>query len=243
MNTATNFIIRVLDNSNKDFHKNNLRKIRRILRKNDFPHKTINELIKYVINKRKPMDNKDMDKPPKIYRSIEYISGFSERLKHSDIYDKENYILAMKTNNMTNKLFSNMKSRIDNFDKSNVVYKIKCNGDDADICQKVYVGTTKTKLRTRLSSHKSDLKCHDKPLTQKTALAAHCTITGHKPDFEKVRILAGENNYTKRYMQEMLHIINIPTRMRINYKTDTDNCAHIYRHTINKHKNNKRRKT
>ncbi|KAI8125981.1 hypothetical protein CVS40_4073 [Lucilia cuprina] len=78
-----------------------------------------------------------------------------------------------------------MKSKLDKLDKSNLVYEIKCNGDETNICQKVYVGTTKTKLRTRLSSHKSDLRTLDKPLNQKTALAAHCAITGHQPDFEK----------------------------------------------------------
>ncbi|XP_037826543.1 uncharacterized protein LOC119614495 [Lucilia sericata] len=238
MNTATNFITRVLDTSNTEFHKNNLSKIKNILLKNDFPYKTINHLIDNVLNK----ENREKSEPSrKIYQSVEYISGLSERIKHSDIYDKEKYTLAMKTNNTTYKLFNNMKSKLDKLDKSNLVYEIKCNGDETNICQKVYVGTTKTKLRTRLSSHKSDLRTLDKPLNQKTALAAHCAITGHQPDFEKVRILAGENNHTKRYLQEMLHIINTPTEKRINYKTDTDNCAHIYRHTINKYRNNKQK--
>lgn len=142
----------------------------------------------------------------------------------------------MKTNNTTRKLFTNTKAKVDKMEKSNLVYEITCNGDDADLCQKVYVGTTKTKLKTRISSHKSDIKNISKSLNQKTALAAHCAITGHQPNLKKVRILTREKNSTKRYMQEMLHIINTPTEKRINYKSDTDNCAHIYRHTINKNK-------
>lgn len=59
MNTATNFIKRVLDNSNEEFHRNNIRKIRNILRKNDFPFNTIDNLIKSVTDYKKKPTNVD----------------------------------------------------------------------------------------------------------------------------------------------------------------------------------------
>ena len=96
----------------------------------------------------------------------------------------------------------------------------------------------KSKLKTRLSGHKSDQKT-DKPLEQKTALAAHCTMTGHKPNFKDVEILTQENNYKRRFTLEMLNIINIPTDVRMNYKTDTDHCALIYRNLVQKHRQTK----
>lgn len=51
--------------------------------------------------------------------------------------------------------------------------------------KKVYVGTTKTKLRTKIAGHKSDFEALDKPLEQKTALPAHRIKFGHSPDLNK----------------------------------------------------------
>lgn len=235
INTATNFINRVLHISDREFHKTNLIKIRNILYKNDFPRHTVNYLITHV-NDKKHSKNVEKEKPPKIYKSVTYIPGLSERIKNSDIYNREKVELALKTHNTVNKIFSKTKSKLEKDEQSNLVYRIKCNGTKTDICQKTYVGTTKTKLKTRISSHRSDLKATDKPLEQKTALANHCAVTGHLPDFNNVDVLVKENNYKRRYALEMLHIINEPTERRLNYKIDTESCARIYRHTIEKYK-------
>lgn len=64
-------------------------------------------------------------------------------------------------------------------------------------------------------------------------------MTGHKPNFKDVEILTQENNYKRRFTLEMLNIINIPTDVRMNYKTDTDHCAHIYRNLVQKHRQTK----
>lgn len=234
INTATNFIRRVLEISDEEFYKTNIIKITDTLRKNEFPFKTIKELIDYVAMKK----NKDIFEPKmeKVYKSTTYIPGLSERIKNSNIYDKEKYELAFKTSNSLNKLFSKTKTKVEKEEKSNLVYEISCNGDGHNTCQKVYVGTTKTKLKTRLASHRSDQKARNKPLEQKTALAAHCTTQGHTPNFEHTKILQEENHYNKRFMQEMLHIINVPSQKRLNYKRDTENCAQIYRHLVDKHK-------
>lgn len=127
-----------------------------------------------------------------------YVPGLSERIKNSDIYNKEKFEIAHKTNNTVNKLFSKTKAKIENEEKSNVVYEIKCNGDGTNLCNKVYAGTTKLKLKNRVASHKSDQKAINKPIEQKTALAAHSTITQHKPNFDDVRILQEENHYKKK---------------------------------------------
>ncbi|XP_075167963.1 uncharacterized protein LOC142240139 [Haematobia irritans] len=111
-----------------------------------------------------------------------------------------------------------------------------CNGNEKDVCDKVYVGTTKNKLKTRLSGHKSDLKHRLQRPMQKTALSTHCAGEHHHPDLERARVLQCESNYNKRLTLEMLHILNTPTQKRINYKTDTDNLAQSYRNLIRKSK-------
>lgn len=235
INTANNFINRILNISDEEFHQDNIIKITDTLRHNDFPTKTINDLLNKVYYKT--VNSKtNIQEDSKIYKTMTYIAGFSERLHHSNLYNKDKYQLALKTHSTVNSLFSKTKSKLKNEDKSDVVYQIMCNGDESNVCQKVYVGTTKTKLKTRLSSHRSDQKAFNRPLEQKTALAAHCTLTGHKPNFDNVKILAQESNYKRRYTLETLHIIDVHSDKRINYKTDTDGCAHIYRHIIQKHK-------
>lgn len=231
INTASNFAKRVLEISDAEFHMKNKGKIRKILKMNDFPNWTINNLIK-----RASISPENRIKPPKIYKVMTYVPGFSERLKNSNIYDKENYEIALKTVNTVSNLFSKTKTKVDKNDKHNVIYKIRCNGDDTDICQKIYVGTTQNKLKTRLSSHKSDIKTLGENMEQKTALAAHCAITSHKPNFDDVEIIDEERGYGKRLLLEMIHINNIPREKRLNFKRDTENLAQVYRHTIDKNK-------
>ncbi|XP_075157504.1 uncharacterized protein LOC142230761 [Haematobia irritans] len=182
INTANNFKNRVLTISDKIYHHQNKQKIRDILLMNDFPKKTIKDLLQRAQKPKKDNINKE----PKIYKSVTFIPGFSERFKNSAIYDKDKIQLAFRTHNTMDQFYGKTKSKVKKEDKSNLVYQIKCNGDGSDICQKVYVGTTGTKLKTRISSHKSDHKARDKPLDQKTALATHCTQTGHNPNFDDV---------------------------------------------------------
>lgn len=231
-NTANNFINRVLTISDAEFHSKNKDKIINILKMNNFPRETINNLLENSTSRH--MSATHRAQTEKIYKSMTYVPGFSERIGRSNLLDKEMYNIAPKCNRTVKHLFSKTKSKINKDEKTNVVYKIPCNGDKSNICQKIYVGTTMNKLKTRLSSHKSDQKALHKPLEQKTAIAAHCTTTGHTPNFDKVEILCEENKYSRRLFQEMLHIINVPIEKRLNFKRDTEQCAHIYRHTIDK---------
>lgn len=167
-----------------------------------------------------------------------YVHGLSERLKNSKIIDDNKYRLTFKTTNTLQQLFTNLKSKIDKNDKSNVIYKITCTGNKTEQCNNIYIGTTKSKLKTRISQHKSNIKLLDKNNTlQKTALATHCAKNNHTPDFDNVQIIDQENNYKKRLILETLHIANIPTNIRLNYKTDTENCSLSYRHLIERQNN------
>ena len=216
------------------FHTKNLGIIRKILFMNDFPKKTIEDLILRTQQKNKQLNQDNIE--PKIYKSFTYVPGFSERLKYSDIIDKEKHIMAFRTDNCVNKLFSRTKSKIHDDDKSNLVYQIPCGGDGADLCQRVYIGTTGSKLKTRLAAHKSDQKAVNKPLEQKTALAAHCTVTGHTPILKETKILRQITNTNKRYLMEVLCILDTPKEKILNFKRDTNQCAKIYHNIVNKYK-------
>lgn len=175
-------------------------------------------------------NNNNLD--PKIYKSLVYVPGLSERLERSDIYDNSRYRMAHRICNNVGKLFSRTKDRISTFDRSNLVYKIPCIGNSNERCDKIYVGTTKNKLKTRIAGHKSNLKNINYNSTGRTALTIHCRELGHKPDFEGTSILDTEVNYRRRLMLEMLRINDVPYDKRINFKADTDGLAKSYRHLL-----------
>ena len=229
LNTADNLIKRVLSISDEIFHTNNKNKIRNILLTNSFPKEIINRLIH-----KKSTTTELEEREPKTYKAMSYIQGYSERVNRASIVDKGKYILTPKITNTTRQFFSNTKTKIEKLDKANVIYEIKCDGNGEERCNRTYIGTTKNKLRTRLAGHKSDIK--NKNMT-KTALSAHCAQKKHQPNWESVKILEEEMSTTKRYMLEMLHIIN--KKESVNFKTDTENCAQIYRKIVESHQKNK----
>lgn len=227
-NTAFNFIKRVLTISDPEFHAQNIKKIENVLRQNSFPKKTIKDLIKKV---NKP-NATTKEKPTHFYKSVTYVPNLSERFTNSKFIDRNLYKIAPKTNNTLQRLFTNLKSKINNAEKSNIIYQIKCNGNNSTKCNKMYIGTTKNKLKTRLAGHKSDIKLRHQKTNQRTALTTHCAEENHHPDFDKVSVLHCESNYNKRLTLEMLHILNTTTNKRMNYKTDIENCAQSYRFLI-----------
>ncbi|XP_067639481.1 uncharacterized protein [Eurosta solidaginis] len=237
LNTAKNFISRVLTISDRIYHGKNIAIIKKTLEENEFPSNLINKLIRNF-KIRTSNDEATRETKSKIYKSIVYVPGISERIKTSQLYDKEKITLAFTYNNTLRQVYSNTKDRISKDEKSNIIYKIPCNGDGSHLCDKVYVGTTKLKLKTRISGHKSNIKLRNIASDNKTALTAHCKDTGHYPDFKNVSILDIEKHYNKRFTLEMLHIMSTPNDKRMNFKSDTDQCAYAYRHLLLKQQQN-----
>lgn len=237
INTANNLIRRVLNLSDEEFHNRNIIKIKGILKENQFPIQLINKLIRdHNTNKNNEKSLRISDEP-KTYKSLTYVPELSERFEKSKLFNVQNFQLAHKTNNTLASLFSKTKDKIPTMEKSNLIYKIPCTGNDTEFCKKVYMCTTKNKLKTRIAAHKSDQRLRFNHETQKTALMSHCVSYKHSPDFDNVRILDTENNYKRRYILEMLNIVNTPTTLRMNYKADIEcSAASSYRHLVTKKK-------
>ncbi|XP_070066125.1 uncharacterized protein [Drosophila virilis] len=228
INTALGCMNRMMKISDTIYHKEIEHEIKELLTKNDFPPNIIKTLLK-----RRQIERKKPTEPAKIYKSLIYVPRLSERLTNSDCYNKQDIKVAHKPTNTLQKFFNKIKSKIPMIEKSNVVYQIPCGGDNNNKCNSVYIGTTKSKLKTRISQHKSDFKLRHQNNIQKTARMTHCIRSNHTPNFDETTILQQEQHYNKRHTLEMLHIINTPTYKRLNYKTDTENCAHLYRHLLN----------
>lgn len=235
INTAKNFIERILKISDTEFHNTNIERIKDILSNNNYQIQLTSSLIRQYNNRNNLITRTITE--PKIYKSLTYVPLVSERLEKSKIYDHKKYVMAHKMYNTLGKLFSNTKDKIDKLDFSNLVYKIPCGDNDNENCNKVYVGTTKNKLKSRIAGHKSDYKYMNTTLTQKTALSLHCSNSNHCPDFKNTVILNTENGYRRRLMLEMLQIIKVPITQRIIYKVDTANVAQNYRYLVNRCRN------
>ncbi|XP_055844699.1 uncharacterized protein LOC129911064 [Episyrphus balteatus] len=224
INTAKNFINRVLDNSDSSFIQKNIKIISETLSANSFPIQITKSLIANYNNGRTTPGNVDGGQQ-RIYRSSIYVPQLSERLTNAPIRDKERIKIAFKSSNtLKTNVFTKLKDETKKEDKSDVVYQITCLGGN-NTCSKVYIGTSKQKLKNRISGHKSDVRTGN---SQKTALAMHCLEEDHRPDFDNVKILQQENHYSKRMLLEMLHIQK--NENVVNRRSDCDGLSIIYSH-------------
>lgn len=231
INTAKNFIFRVLNISDKIYHKNNIKKITKILMENSFPNKIINSLVNDTykkLEKQNLTSHKIDDNNDKIFLSVKYIPGLTDNKNiKSAVTVTEQIAFAYKPNTTLNTIFTNTKAPINKQQRSNVVYEIPCGGDNENSCSLVYVGTTKRTLETRMGEHKNDIN----KKKETSAYSQHILQTGHNANFEDVKILDTERMERKRYTIESLRIQQKINRT-MNHKEDINNINTSYRVAI-----------
>ncbi|XP_075162990.1 uncharacterized protein LOC142235613 [Haematobia irritans] len=201
INTAKNFIHKVLQLSEEIFKSENLMKIKNILKANNYPMTIINNLVQQIINGPKEKKCEDTIKTKKFF------SQHIDRMKLSVEYSQK----------------STAKNKTDKLKLNNVVYEITCDGNKQERCNKKYVGTTKRALGTRLAEHEAGIRKEK----ETTALAQHIKESGHKANFKTVRILDREKIENKRYTLENLRIQQ-RLQISINTKEDKDNTKLQY---------------
>lgn len=189
-----------------------IQEITNTLRNNNYPEDMIRKTVKQNIHKIYNTSTKKKEvQPPNEYISIPYIQGLSENISH---LMKHKYITSHKSYNNLKFLYSKLRSPTEKMKQSNVVYNIPCN--DCNVC---YVGQTTQYLKKRIEGH----KYHKKEVT---ALSHHTKEKQHKFNFDKVKILAREENQNKRHILEMIHIKQ--NKNTINNRTDISNLSSIY---------------
>lgn len=227
LNTARNFISRVLNLSSPVFHTENMRTIEKCLQQNNYPMGIIKRIKKSEMEKYRHLDNTPREREQKVYKCMTYIKGASERIGKVIQEHCPDTQLAYKSNKRVSNLFSKMKEKIPDPKKTHVVYKIPCKGhaDTGTTCGFCYVGQTKQYLEKRIKNHKYDLKKDPNSRLPKTALMEHFYKDNHYPDFDATKIIGTQQNFNKRLTLESLHIY---TNNTINIKEDTDNIAASY---------------
>lgn len=231
VNTARNFIRRVLGISSNIYHSKNKDLILKILKDNQFPEKTILRLINDFYFNKQPNTNVSGTTEPTKYVSTTYIPKLSDNIKQQIKKYTENTNVAFKTDKTVNTLFSKLKDKTKKELFTDLVYEIPCGGNTQQSCNLRYIGTTKQFLKNRLSNHKSDIKCNN---PNKTALSKHSLDLKHTPKFDMTKILTVEKNVNKRLILESLYIQTSEKTM--NRKTDIENISDIYCSLLNNFK-------
>lgn len=104
----------------------------------------------------------------------------------------------------TKKIQQAIRSAKDNRDPLSAagVYRIPCS------CGKVYIGTTKRSMGTRLKEHKANCRLGQ---TEKSAVAEHALTDGdHSIQFGSCRLLSSVNGYHNRLVREAIEIHKHP---------------------------------
>jgi predicted GIY-YIG superfamily endonuclease len=240
-NTALSFAKRVKSLSSPKFFNSNIDIIKNKLRRNNYPNKLIQTVIKkYKFYKpyndiQNSETNKSKGNNDKKYSGITFIPKFTERLTKNlnKVEDKINF--GFKPFNTNSKLFSKTKTILDKDQNHGVVYQINCLGNTNENCGGLYIGETSRKLAVRVQEHRRDFINKDKKDSGQTALIVHCKMKNHSFDFDNVKILHNENNFYKRRFLESSSIqLNKP--FAVNYKQDTNHLNVLYCNIINKQK-------
>lgn len=260
INTAKEFIHRVLELSDRCFWPLNTQKIQRILLKNNYPKELIQKLIEertrnknIIITVTRPPEDKEVS-----YCSLQYVHGLSENLGCMVKKYLPNVVVAMKSIVSMNEVYSKTKDKIPMLDQSGVVYEIPCHQ-----CNAVYIGQTGRNLRTRISEHKVDegkiilnnlnvqtplrttnnantrisprasspLPSPNTPRDNKSALVHHVQNDRHKFNFDGVKIINKHTHTKKRLFLEAYEIKN--NQHSCNLRTDIDKLSIIYSAILN----------
>lgn len=205
----------------------NISLLKQILLQNGYPSNLINKLLfSCAEDLSRPFQHVSLPPPNNVgFIVLPYIRNLTPKL--TSLF-KDKTRIAHKTILTIKSVFTNVKFRIPDKLKSDIIYKIPCKD-----CNMIYIGQTSQTLHSRIISHKSDCRNDNKQLS--SALTQHVHSTKHDIDYDSANILDSEHNYNKRLFLEMCNIQTSPNTM--NKRTDTSNLSNIYTYLINFHKN------
>ena len=216
---------RITNISDNQFLNKNLRKLELDLIKNGYPKQLVNSLLFRTdaeMGERSLGQNNAGVKPAREkFATMINIPNLTNRI--INIFQKENLMIAKKNEKTVGGLYTKLKDKVSITTKSNVVYKLQCKD-----CDKIYIGQTSQHLKNRISGHKSDCE-HNK---DRCMLAVHVNDNKHVINYDEVKIVATEANYTKRLFLEMFYIKT--TENTMNKRSDVQNLSNIYTYIMSK---------
>lgn len=224
INTIRYFVRRIIKLCDQEFIHDSLNKLRDNAMSNGYPRFLINKIINQVLSKYRNQDlavaASGSVNPIKQFFPIFYLPGASERI--SKLFKNYNISIVMKPLNNLRFLYNN-KSHFPLSEKSNVIYRIQCEGCREQNRDVFYIGQTKRQVSCRLYEHDYSIRYHK--LT--TALAQHAENFSHKFNFADCKILYHEDNRVKREFIEKCFIKAYGSKA-INFQRDCVGFSSCY---------------
>ena len=151
-------------------------------------------------------ESKESRNEKRVYASVPYIKGISERLQRA--FKSHKVTIVHKPVSSLRSQLVRVKDKTENLKKCGTVYHIHCDHCSkqyigtvyhihCDHCNKQYIGETSRVLETRIKEHLS---------RDSSAVHEHCQLTGHSVDSGKTKVLATESNTFKRRVREAIEI-------------------------------------
>lgn len=217
------------------------------LKQNDYPKQITSRIITRINRRVTPntaMEVSVEDTGEKCFRSLTNIDGLTEQITKTIRKEYPNIHIAHKQAKTVGSILPMVKDRISQGEKSNVVYRIDC--ADCDAC---YIGMTTTKLKSRLSGHRSNVRKLQKlreeghtnrdgaiaEIREKTALVNHAAAMEHSFKLDEVVIVDKTHKSTNLQFLESCHIYN--TEKTVNKRSDTENLHATYAGILHTFKN------
>jgi len=224
-NTALSFAKRVKTLSDDCFLEENYIKIDEILKLNNFPTDIIRKILrttKYSVPR-----NPTTTTEKKSFAVVPYIPVLSERIIKKVTENHNNIRAAYKPlKTLANNIYTKGKTKIEKEDQAGVVYKINCG-----VCEKVYVGETGKRVKTRKKQHITDLE-NIMANPNRTAILTHTSKTKHKFDYNSIEILEHESDTKKRKILEASYIASL-SPYAVNKKTDLKDIGDSFLSVLN----------
>ncbi|KAK5645107.1 hypothetical protein RI129_006407 [Pyrocoelia pectoralis] len=173
------------------------------------------------INTPNSHDNNNLFK----YTRIPYIPNLTHKL--IKVLQHEQIKFAFYNMSPLKKIFTKLKDKTNKFMKSNVIYCVPCNN-----CSNIYIGLTTNWLKTRISTHKSDIRT----MKNRCALSIHAINNNHSFDFDNTSILNSSNKLSTLKLMEMVEI-NKQINNTVNFKSDIENLHVIYANLLSIYNN------
>lgn len=203
----------------------NLDVIRDLLRENDYPIGLINRFL-HNSNNKDSVDgckgpNVDAKNSPSYFR-VPYHTSLAPQVRQ--IFKNTNAKPAFYNIKSSKVFYGRVKDPVPINNQSGVVYQIGCS------CNQKYIGQTKQLLKNRVRQHQNDVKNN----SQSTGLSNHVIETGHRINWDSVKVIDRETIDYKRQFLEMSHIVTADDSLNI--KFDFNSFNNTYQSVLKKFK-------
>lgn len=140
--------------------------------------------------KRQEPEVQTTEKTKTLSIGLPYIRGTSEILQRT--FKQYGFTTYHKPFNSIREMLVHPKDKTETLKQSGVIYHITC-----DTCKETYIGETARPLGTRIEEHKKQ---------NTSAILEHHQKSGHRINWDSVKILDRESSMLKRKVKEALHI-------------------------------------